>query len=33
MFEDEYYLKAQMSLIKQGVDMCLEKYAKETQED
>lgn len=33
MFEDEYYLKAQMSLIKQDVDMCLEKYAKETKED
>lgn len=33
MFEDEYYLKAQMGLIKQGVSMCLEKYAKEARKE
>lgn len=29
MFEDDYYLEAQIDLLKQGVNMCLEKYGKE----
>lgn len=26
LFEDEFYLQAQLKLLKQGVDLCLEKY-------
>ena len=28
MFEDEYYLKTQMDVLKQGVDLFMEKYNK-----
>lgn len=33
MFEDEYYLKAQLGILKQGVQICLEKYGTQPSEN
>lgn len=33
MFEDEYYLKAQIGILKQGIQICMEKYGAQPSEN